>query len=71
MSEPLLCASCDEPDLALLRRRPNVELMMAIAMGGALAQGEVVEAASVGALVTLMDLVKMLALAAAGRQLRR
>ena len=59
-----------EAYLAVLRRSPNVELMMAIAMAGALAQGEVVEAASVGALVTLMDLVKVFALEAVGRQLR-
>ena len=55
---------------AVRRRSPNVELMMAIAMAGALVQGEVIEAASVGALVTLMDLVKVFALEAVGRQLR-
>ena len=59
-----------EAYLSLRRRRPNVELMMAIAMGGALAQGEIVEAATVGALVSLMDLVKVFALEAVGRQLR-
>ena len=59
-----------EAYLALRRMSPNVELMMAIAMLGALAQGDVVEAASVGTLVTLMDLVKMLALEAVARQLR-
>ena len=59
-----------EAYLALRRRSPNVELMMALAMAGALAQGEIVEAATVGALVTLMDLVKVFALEAVGRQLR-
>ena len=59
-----------EAYLALRRRSPNVELMMAIAMAGALAQGEIVEAATVGALVSLMDLVKVFALEAVGRQLR-
>lgn len=56
--------------LALRRRSPNVEFMMAIAMAGSLVQGHVVEAANIGALVTLMDLVKVLALEAVGRQLR-
>jgi cation transport ATPase len=59
-----------EAYLALRRRSPNVELMMAIAMAGALVQGDVVEAASVGVLVTLMDLVKVLALEAVARRLR-
>ncbi|EOD12645.1 hypothetical protein EMIHUDRAFT_452160 [Emiliania huxleyi CCMP1516] len=59
-----------EAYLALRRRSPNVELMMAIAVVGALVQGNVVEAASVGALVTLMDLVKVCALEAVGRRLR-
>ena len=59
-----------EAYLALRRRSPNVELMMALAMAGALAQGEIVEAATVGALVSLMDLVKVFALEAVGRQLR-
>jgi len=59
-----------EAYLALRRRSPNVEAMMALAMLGALVQGDVVEAASVGALVTLMDLVKVFALEAVGRQLR-
>ena len=56
--------------LAILRRSPNVELMMAIAMLGALVQGDPIEAANVGALVTLMDLVKMFALEAVERKLR-
>jgi len=59
-----------EAYLALRRWSPNVELMMAIAMASALAQDDVVEAASVGALVTLMDLVKVFALEAVGRRLR-
>ena len=59
-----------EAYLAVLRRSPSVELMMALAMAGALVQDEVTEAATVGALVTLMDLVKMLALEAVGRKLR-
>ena len=59
-----------EAYLALRRWSPNVELMMALAMAGALVQDEVVEAASVGALVTLMDLVKIFALEAVGRKLR-
>ena len=59
-----------EAYLALRRRSPNVELMMALAMVGALVQGEVVEAATVGSLVTLMDLVKVIALESVGRKLR-
>ena len=59
-----------EAYLAVRRRSPNVELMMAVAMLGALVQGDVVEAASVGALVTLMDLVKVFALEAVERKLR-
>ena len=51
-----------EAYLAILRRSPNVELMMAIAMLGALVQHDPIEAANVGALVTLMDLVKIFAL---------
>jgi len=59
-----------EAYLAVRRMSPNVELMMAVAMGGALLQGDTVEAASVGALVTLMDLVKVFALEAVERKLR-
>lgn len=59
-----------EASLAILRRSPNVELMMAIAMVGALVQGDPIEAANVGALVTLMDLVKVFALEAVERKLR-
>jgi len=59
-----------EAYLAVLRRSPNVEVMMVIAMLGALLQGDVVEGASVGALVTLMDLVKVFALEAVERKLR-
>ena len=59
-----------EAYLALRRRSPNVELMMAIAMLGALAQHEPIEAASVGSLVTLMDLVKVFALESVERKLR-
>ena len=43
---------------------------MAIAMLGALAQHEPIEAASVGSLVTLMDLVKVFALESVERKLR-
>ena len=59
-----------EAYLAVRGRRPNVELMMALAMAGALVERKVVEAASVGSLVTLMDLVKVFALEAVGRELR-
>ena len=59
-----------EAYLAILRRSPNVELMMAIAMLGALVQHDPIEAANVGALVTLMDLVKIFALEVVERKLR-
>ena len=59
-----------EAYLAILRRSPNVELMMAVAMLGALVQGDPIEAANVGSLVTLMDLVKVFALEAVERKLR-
>lgn len=59
-----------EAYLAIRRRSANVELMMAIAMLGALAQGEPIEAANVGSLVTLMDLVKVFALESVERKLR-
>lgn len=55
---------------AVRRRSPNVEMMMALALAGALLLGEIEEAATVGSLVTLMDLVKMFALEAVGRKLR-
>ena len=66
----LSVALFNEAYLAVRRLTPNVELLMAIAMLGALVQGDVVEAASVGALVTLMDLVKVFALEAVERKLR-
>ena len=56
--------------LAVLRCAPNVEFLMAVAMAGALVLGEVVEAASVGAIVSLMDAVKLLAIQRFERQLR-
>ena len=59
-----------EAYLAILRRTPNVEVMMAIAMLGALVQGDPIEAANVGSLVTLMDQVKVFALEAVERKLR-
>ena len=59
-----------EAYLAVRRLSPNVVVMMAIAMAGALLQDEVVEAATVGTLVTLMDLVKMFALESVARKLR-
>ena len=59
-----------EAYLAVRRRSANVEFMMAVAMVGALAQGDVVEAASVGAIVTLMDMVKVFALESVERKLR-
>jgi len=70
-----LCVALSWPlfhdaSLAIRRLSPNVELMMAVAMAGALMQGDTVEAASVGALVTLMDLVKVFALEAVERKLR-
>jgi len=59
-----------EAYLAILRRSPNVEVMMAIAMLGAIVQGDPIEAANVGSLVTLMDLIKVFALETVERKLR-
>jgi Cd2+/Zn2+-exporting ATPase len=47
---------------ALRRCSPNVELLMAVATGGSLLLGDYLEAASVGAMVSLMDAVKLLAI---------
>ena len=56
--------------LALRRHSASVELVMAMSVLGALAQGDVAEAATVSALVSLMDLVKLFALEVVGRRLR-
>lgn len=56
---------------ALRSLRSNVELLMAAAMGGTLLQGKLLEAAMVGALVTLMDLVTFVSMAAVDRRLRQ
>ena len=55
---------------AVLRRSPNVELLMAIAAAGSVALGEIVDAASVGAIVAVMDVVKLIAIERFARQLR-
>lgn len=44
--------------LAVLRKTPNVEFLMAVAMLGSLCQGALLESASVGAIVTIMDHIK-------------
>ena len=59
-----------EAYVAILRRAPNVELLMAVATAGSLLLGDVLEAASVGAIVSLMDVIKMLAVERFERQLR-
>ena len=60
-----------EAYVAILRRAPNVELLMAVATAGSLLLGDVLEAASVGAIVSLMDVIKMLAVERFERQLAR
>lgn len=50
--------------LAVLRRRSNVELLMAAAMVGSLLQKQPMEAAMVGAIVTVMDTVTFAAVQA-------
>lgn len=57
--------------LAIRRCRPNVELLMGIAMLGAAIQGELIEAASVGTIVSVMDFVKANAMEAVERRLSR
>jgi Cd2+/Zn2+-exporting ATPase len=54
---------------AVLSLRANVELLMAVAMIGSLLQGAVLEAASVGTLVTLMDTVTSAAMSAVDKRL--
>lgn len=59
-----------EAYLAVLRRDPNVEFLMAIATVGSVLLGNVINAASVGAVVSCMDVVKLLAVERFERQLR-
>ena len=66
LSFPMMRKAC----AAIQRRSPNVELLMALAAGGSLLLGDVIEAASVGAIVSLMDAVKMFAIERFERQLR-
>ena len=56
--------------LAILRCSPNVEFLMTVAAAGALLLGRLLEAASVGAIVSIMDVVKLFALERFERQLR-
>lgn len=55
---------------ALRSFRANVEFLMGAAMIGSLVQGKVMEAATVGALVTVMDAVTWAALSAVDKRLR-
>jgi len=55
--------------IAVLGLRANVEFLMATAMAGSLLQQELMEAAMVGALVTLMDCVTWVSVAVVDRRL--
>lgn len=55
--------------LAILRRQANVEIFMSIAIVGSLAQQDLLEAALVGTLVTLMDTVTLVVVEAVDRRL--
>lgn len=56
--------------LAVRRMRANVEFLMGAAMAGSLVQGQVMEAATVGVLVTVMDAVTWAAMLSVDRRLR-